>query len=322
MSAENQKVVNPDETQNVKQTVNRSRRSFAKAGGLAPILMTFSSKAVLGAPYHCTISGMQSGNHSAPHDWTSPCGVGFSPGAWCSNVDKCGKGNPDGDATHWLQAGVIPFTIKLVVVQTSYEYQCLKLGTRYNKQGRKAVKTTTTTGGSTTTRTSYESWSTTQSNLRSCSTSAAPQIISTATHKYIIKNGVDVENSAVYDEIAHFFGSGAVATSFSSIFGGGVGGSMWEVLDGATGSSSGLEWDAIADYLNAKLYESGNAPDFAPVYDTISASDIVNFYKLANGGSTFTSSGGILIDSGFNSAGNPGVSLYDRVKSYLIMIHH
>ncbi|TAK61294.1 hypothetical protein [Methylobacter sp.] len=117
MNAKSNKIVKPDESQNVNQTVDKSRRSFAKVGAVAPVIMTLTSKSALGSAYHCTISGTQSGNHSSPHDNTTNCGVGFSPGGWWQNASK--SGNQDGNINQWCKAGINPFSIKYAAIPPS-----------------------------------------------------------------------------------------------------------------------------------------------------------------------------------------------------------
>lgn len=112
MSTKNNKVVKPDEDQNASQTVDRSRRSFAKVGAVAPVIMTLTSKTALGSVYQCSISGVHSGNTSSHSSNTSVCGVGISPGGWWQNAHKL-KGDPNGGLDDWLCAGVNPFSIKL-----------------------------------------------------------------------------------------------------------------------------------------------------------------------------------------------------------------
>jgi|GEM_PF-1623830 hypothetical protein len=107
MNVENEKAEKLDESEVSKQMVDKSRRSFAKAGVVAPVIMTLVSKTALGeTPYHCTVSGQHSGNHSGRHDWQTPCGVGFSPGAWKTPGDS-----GDGSIDQWLAAGVNPMKI-------------------------------------------------------------------------------------------------------------------------------------------------------------------------------------------------------------------
>jgi len=300
------------------RAVDSARRAFAKVGVVAPVLMTLSSKTVLGATYHCTLSGMQSGNHSGAHDWTSPCGVGYSPGGWCENADKVGPGSSDGRLAQWLDAGVVPFTTQLVTEVKTVEQKCFKTSSsplRYSLKERTVTNTTTTTGGVAGTPVNVtSSWTTLQSNMTSCS--KAVDKVTTTEKKYILKHGVPVENVEVYDAIykAPPMG-GKVATPFfdSSL------GTMWDVLDDNRG---GLIFHAIADYLNAKLYEAGKATSFASVYSVVTSSDIVNLYKLGAGGISFTSSSGTLIDANFNLASYPNDSLSKRVQYYLEMLHH
>ncbi|NOR68272.1 MAG: hypothetical protein GQ532_01010 [Methylomarinum sp.] len=62
---------------NNEKGVDEKRRSFSKAGIVAPVILSLSSKPVLAN--HCSVSGMMSGNVSNPHD--KICG-GCTPGYW------------------------------------------------------------------------------------------------------------------------------------------------------------------------------------------------------------------------------------------------
>lgn len=109
MNANSKKIVKPDESQNANQTVDKSRRSFAKVGAAVPVIMTLASKSALGeSPYHCTQSGIQSGNQSSRIGTGVDCHQGFSPGAWKTPADS-----GDGSLDQWLKAGCNPFTINL-----------------------------------------------------------------------------------------------------------------------------------------------------------------------------------------------------------------
>jgi hypothetical protein len=57
-----------DENTPITEQPDQQRRRFTKGGLAAPIVLaTLVSKPVLGASYHCTVSGKLSGNTSAPH---------------------------------------------------------------------------------------------------------------------------------------------------------------------------------------------------------------------------------------------------------------
>ena len=106
MSTENDQVIKADESQNTTQTVDKSRRSFARMGAVAPIIMTLASKTALGeTPYNCTASGIQSGNQSS-HPGVVICGLGFSPGAW-----KTPGASGDGSLDQWSAANCSPYKI-------------------------------------------------------------------------------------------------------------------------------------------------------------------------------------------------------------------
>ncbi|CAG1020192.1 hypothetical protein MTYM_00119 [Methylococcales bacterium] len=120
MSAENKKVVRTDESRNSNLAVDKSRRSFSKAGVVAPVIMTLTSKTALGGVYQCTISGIQSGNQSS-HPGEYDCHVGISPGGWWQNATK--TSNADGNLNQWCLAGVNPFTIRRKRINGSYVNQ-------------------------------------------------------------------------------------------------------------------------------------------------------------------------------------------------------
>lgn len=119
MSAENQKVVRPDESQDPKQTVDKSRRALTKAGGIAPIVMTLASKTALGAPYQCSISGMQSGNASSHATDLSVCRTGYSVAQW-AGVDSVGTTSSP-NINDWITAGINPFRVEYK--GSNYYYQ-------------------------------------------------------------------------------------------------------------------------------------------------------------------------------------------------------
>lgn len=83
MSSESNKVVKPDESQNSQQTVDQSRRSFAKvSAAVVPVMMTLANRSAWGGTNICTQSGFasftnQNGrvSHSANHPnplWKTP----------------------------------------------------------------------------------------------------------------------------------------------------------------------------------------------------------------------------------------------------------
>lgn len=71
-------------TANTHPQVDEKRRSLAKGGLAAPIVLgTLLSRPVLGAaPYNCTISGQMSGNVSSHGNPVSCRSLGLSPGYW------------------------------------------------------------------------------------------------------------------------------------------------------------------------------------------------------------------------------------------------
>lgn len=92
--------------------IDKNRRAVARAGAITPLMMTLISKTALGQSYHCTVSGMQSGNLSSHPDEPVTCEeVGFSATNWKSNAEMT---SGDGNINHWLiNAGVIPFSIRI-----------------------------------------------------------------------------------------------------------------------------------------------------------------------------------------------------------------
>ena len=123
MNMETKKSDNLQESQKPKQRVDRSRRSFAKTGLIAPVLMSLSSKTALGSVYQCSISGAQSGNQSS-HGPKSPsaCAFGISPANWAANAGS--STTLSGGLTDWLAGtgvtGIIPFSINTSNQSVSY----------------------------------------------------------------------------------------------------------------------------------------------------------------------------------------------------------
>lgn len=95
-------------SQAVGKPLDKSRRSFAKSGVVAPVLMTLASKTALGSVYQCTISGMQSGNASSHSEDMSVCKTGLSPNVWLNNVDTATTPN----YVQWIAAGVCPVRVE------------------------------------------------------------------------------------------------------------------------------------------------------------------------------------------------------------------
>jgi len=83
MNSENNHVIKPNQSQDANHDVDKSKRSFAKAGVLAPVIMTLTSRSALGAQV-CTPSGFVSATTttvSGTNQMLGSCG-GFSPGAY------------------------------------------------------------------------------------------------------------------------------------------------------------------------------------------------------------------------------------------------
>lgn len=103
MSAKSNKIVKLGESQNANQAVDTSRRSFAKVGVVAPVIMTLASRSALGAV--CTTSGFVSATPataSGARNIVASCG-GLSPGAYAT---------PDSGAGGW-PAGYTPGGLNL-----------------------------------------------------------------------------------------------------------------------------------------------------------------------------------------------------------------
>ncbi|MBE0469755.1 MAG: hypothetical protein IBX55_09650 [Methyloprofundus sp.] len=90
------------------QGVNVKRRSFAKAGIAAPVIMTLASRPVLGA--QC-LSNMMSGNLSDPNRGNY-CWGGMSPGFWKTPAGAPDYTTADGQQWEyaWSQAGYSYYT--------------------------------------------------------------------------------------------------------------------------------------------------------------------------------------------------------------------
>jgi hypothetical protein len=113
MSLEHNKEVRADASQNIERMINKSRRSFARAGVVAPIIMTLASKSALGSTYQCTISGAQSGNTSSHPEASdlSECNIGGSPLEYLDGASIT-TSSTTGNVTQWCEAGINPFSIK------------------------------------------------------------------------------------------------------------------------------------------------------------------------------------------------------------------
>ena len=83
MNSENNHVIKPNQSLDANHDVDKSKRSFAKAGVLAPVIMTLTSRSALGTPI-CAPSGFVSATTttvSGTNQIVGSCG-GFSPGAY------------------------------------------------------------------------------------------------------------------------------------------------------------------------------------------------------------------------------------------------
>lgn len=261
MNREEIKIVKSDEAQQIQPVVDKSRRSFSKAGIVAPVIMTLANKTALGAtPYHCTMSGQQSGNHSGNHDWTSPCGVGFSPGAWKTPLDT-----GDGSLAQWLNAGAVPYDILMLERRTIIT--CAKIDGQLSKRYRTITVQLKINNN----------WETVSVTRKKVSISECVPSENSESKKYYIdpsktgSTGLEkyIQNDSVYDQI-DTSNLGKTATLFSSIFGGNSNDSFMDILM----DQGSIDRSAIAVWLNA-----GNKNLFTPVYDDISQSKVVELYQ-------------------------------------------
>lgn len=115
---ENQNLKKPSDSQNASPSVNRSRRSFAKAGAIAPVIMSLGSKTALGAPlpYHCTLSGQLSGNTSPHHDNTTPCPPGKNAAYWATTNPASLSSSVAGTPLHQIGFAGAPNNASLIKV--------------------------------------------------------------------------------------------------------------------------------------------------------------------------------------------------------------
>lgn len=101
MRIENNKIIKSNEIHNSSSTIDKSRRSFAKVGAVAPVIMTLASKSAFGAI--CSVSGYISATPaiaSSQRHVVASCN-GFSPGAW--GTPYSGDGTWPG--TPWTAGG-------------------------------------------------------------------------------------------------------------------------------------------------------------------------------------------------------------------------
>lgn len=88
MSSESNKVVKPDERQNAQQTVDQSRRSFAKVGAaVVPVMMTLANRSAWGGTNICTQSGFTSftnQNGVVSHSANNPNPLWKNPENWAA----------------------------------------------------------------------------------------------------------------------------------------------------------------------------------------------------------------------------------------------
>jgi hypothetical protein len=120
-----------EESQNVGMPRDRSRRSFAKVGVIAPVLMTLTSKTALGSVYQCTISGVQSGNVSSHAGDMSVCKAGYTASIWRGNVDTVNvttQSSTRPNINDWITAKVNPFA-----VEKSWSGNSTNFTYKYNK---------------------------------------------------------------------------------------------------------------------------------------------------------------------------------------------
>ncbi len=94
MSADSNKAVKPDKSQNTKQTVDTSRRSFAKAGVVAPMIMTLVSRPAMASTLCFTPSRSLSRNTSVSQQGNDGMCEGKSPGYYKNHLNWPGGVKP------------------------------------------------------------------------------------------------------------------------------------------------------------------------------------------------------------------------------------
>ncbi|WP_445368269.1 hypothetical protein ACH5Y9_01550 [Methylomonas sp. BW4-1] len=134
-----------EESQNVGRSLDKSRRSFAKAGVIAPVLMTLTSKTALGSVYQCTISGVQSGNVSSHSEDMSVCRAGHTALAWSGNVDTVDVNTQSGtrpNINDWITARINPFLVSKSWPKntTNYTYKYYKSNSWVNASTSAQIK--------------------------------------------------------------------------------------------------------------------------------------------------------------------------------------
>ncbi|MDT4290608.1 hypothetical protein RO575_13665 [Methylomonas sp. MO1] len=134
-----------EESQNVGRSLDKSRRSFAKAGVIAPVLMTLTSKTALGSVYQCTISGVQSGNVSSHSEDMSVCRAGHTALAWRGNVDTIDVNTQSGthpNINDWIAARINPFLVNKSWPKntTNYTYKYYKANSWVNASTPAQIK--------------------------------------------------------------------------------------------------------------------------------------------------------------------------------------
>lgn len=239
MNLEDSKIVKTDESQSTSPKVDNSRRSFAKRSAvIAPVIMTLANKTALGAtPYHCTVSGQQSGNHSGAHDWTTPCDVGDSPLTWVSYATS--------NLSNWIQAGASPFRPNLVEQRTVVSCsgsgltrdQRTRIQIQLNPPNWRTVSDTTVTG------------------VSSCTASTT----NNGSKKYYFDGTEYYQSDIIYDQIQGY------DFRFRQIFGGRSTAPADFLLNVLNDSTKPIDQYAVACWLNAGLRSS----NFSPVYDDI-----------------------------------------------------
>lgn len=249
MTTENQET-GSSVSQDANLKIDNSRRSFAKKSAtIAPVLMTLANKTALGAtPYHCTVSGQQSGNHSGAHDWQTPCNVGDSPSTW-ANADQ----------SRWLAAGATRY--KPILATEIRKITCTPSGNNFS------FKTTILLIEFEDENQILQTKEVSRSKPNQVKNTQCTEKEERSTEKknYYFNGSIYVKDPTIYAQIV------SKKYYFKDVFGGTSTDSLLEILESP---SPGPDAYAVASWLNA-----GIKTNFSPVYDDINQAYIVSVYQ-------------------------------------------
>lgn len=246
MTQENNKVVKSDESHKSQARIDQSRRSFARAGVIAPVIMTLTSKTALGAYYQCTVSGVMSGNVSSHDSDLSVCSSGYTKDQWLA-VDTVDTSTPP-NIDDWIAARINPFRV--------------------------LRKTTGVAGGLQSIRYRYKKNVTDTTCVATPMTDIQRQMCAAIFSSFPVGGTL---NSAECD-LAATSGTNPLeyinATTFFDVFGNGSTSAIWGILN--TGVTGDLEFDASLCYLNAS----------AGQIEGVDAADVMILYNQAFAGNS------------------------------------